>query len=920
MKLKFLFIALLFCSLGFAQSKGTIKGTVTDKDMGNEPMPFVSVAIKGTSIGTNTDENGKYALSVPAGNHTLVFGFLGYETVEIPVTIAAGETKTIDRALASTSIEIGEVVIERTVNREKESALLLEQKEAVVITQSIGAQELTRKGVSDAAAAVTKVTGISQQEGNSGIFVRGLGDRYNSTMLNGLPLPSNEPENKNIALDLFSTDIIQNVGISKIYIPEIYGDLGGANVDITSKEHSGPSALVVEASSGLNNQAFNSDFKIADNVNKTGFYNTATPTSIRDYQFTSRWSPAQESKPVNAGFGITGGTSFDISEESKINVFATANYGNGYTYRNGFQRIVSNDNSNILTDFYDVNKYEFSTKTTLLANVAYKINNKNTIKLNSVFVNSSKVSVNEYDTFIGQGDDRFEFNRQTLTEQNKLFVNQALGKHSFTDRINMDWGASFSTVNADMPDRITNNIILQDNGLYTFNTAAPTTNNRYFQYIDEKEIAGRASASYKLFKTEDENHKGKVTIGYNGRVKSRDFEATQFNFRVSQAESIFIDRNNIDTFLNPGNQSLTQNVPGTFFISTSRLLNLKPFTYNGDLSVHAGFVNFENSPTDKFTYTLGLRADKVLQELEWDTNFPIAGADFEDAKIDELYLLPSATIKYGLTDTQNLRAAVSKTYTLPQFKEKAPFRYEGVGENSLGNPFLKPSDNYNVDIKWEMFPKGDEVISAGVFGKYIKNPISQVLLNSVLNDNTYVNAGEYAYVAGIEFEIKKTLWQIDEENRKHTLSVGANATLMHSKQELDTEKVAADTNNTLSVNFNDTNDALQGASPLLLNADITFRKDSGNFRPTVSVVGNYFHDRIYSLGSFERGNIVEKGIMMLNFVSNTTIGEKLTIGFTVENILNSKIRRVQENKEGDIDTYNFKAGIDFTLGIKYNIF
>ena len=143
---------------------------------------------------------------------------------------------------------------------------------------------------------------------------------------------------------------------------------------------------------------------------------------------------------------------------------------------------------------------------------------------------------------------------------------------------------------------------------------------------------------------------------------------------------------------------------------------------------------------------------------------------------------------------------------------------------------------------------------------------------------------------------------------------------MYSHQELDTEKVSSETNNTLSVNFNEKSAALQGASPLLLNADLTYRIESGVFRPTVSVVGNYFHDRIYSLGSFDRGNIVEKGIMMLNFVSNANISEKWNLSFTVENILNSKIRRVQENKTGDIDTYSYKAGSDFSLGIKYNIF
>jgi TonB-dependent receptor len=920
MKLKFLLFTLLTALTGLAQEKATVNGTIADKDMDGAGLAFASVTVKGTTISTNTDDSGAYTLTVDAGTITLVFDFIGYESKEQVITIAAGETQTVNIEMGSSSVELDQVVIQAAVNREKESALLFEQRNSATITQSIGAQELSRKGVSDAAGAVTKVTGISKTEGNSGIFVRGLGDRYNSTTLNGLPIPSNEPENKNVALDLFSTDIIQTVGISKTYTTDLYGDVGGANVNIVSKEHTGSPKFVVEIGTGINNKAFGSDFKIADGAKKTGFYNINTPTSISEYQFRTNWSPESQSNPVNANFGLYGGRDWNIGEEGRLKVFATLNYGNGYTYRNGFQRIVSNENTNIVTDFYSVDKFEFSTKSTGLANLAYEINNNNTLKLNSVFVNASKTTFGEYDTFVGQGDDRFEYNSQTLTEQNKLFINQLLGEHILNEKLDLDWGASYSTVNADQPDRITNNLIQTGNGGYIFNTGAPTANNRYFQYIDENEIAAKALFNYKLFKGQDSLYKGKLTFGYNGRIKTRDFEATQFNFRVSGAENIPVNPNNIDSFLNASNQSTTQNVPGTFFISTSRLLSLTPFTYNGDLNVHAAVANLEHQSSEKLTYTVGIRAEKILQELEWVTNFPIAGASFDDATIDKVYILPSASLKYSLTENQNLRAAASKTYTLPQFKEKAPFRYEGVGENSIGNPFLQPSDNYNLDIKWEIFPKNDEVISAGIFGKYIDNPISQVLLNSALNDNTYVNAGNYAYVAGAEFEIKKNIWEVDQENIKQALSFGLNATVMYSQQELDSEKVATETNNSLSVNFNEDSDRLQGASPLLVNADITYRKDSGNFRPIISLVGNYFHDRIYSLGSFERGNIVEKGIVMLNFVSSASIGEKWNVGFAVENMLNYKIRRVQQNRMGDIDTYNYRAGIDFSLSLKYNIF
>ncbi len=192
---------LLFVSISFAQ-KGTISGKITDKDVNNEPMPFANVMLKGTTIGTATDIDGNFELAVNPGNYVVQISFVGYETVEVPVQVKANETITVNQAIGSGSVKLDDIVVTQTINRQKENALLLEQKNAVEIKQNIGAQELSRKGVSDVATAVTKTTGITKQEGSGTIFVRGLGDRYNSTTLNGLPLPSTDPEKKNIGLDI----------------------------------------------------------------------------------------------------------------------------------------------------------------------------------------------------------------------------------------------------------------------------------------------------------------------------------------------------------------------------------------------------------------------------------------------------------------------------------------------------------------------------------------------------------------------------------------------------------------------------------------------------------------------------------------------------------------------------------------------
>ena len=892
--------------------KASISGILTDKDLNGEPLPFANVVIKNANTSTITDEFGRYSIVIFPGNYTVQFTFVGYQPQEQNVDIAAGENIVLNMEMGSGSYQLQDVVIQASANREKETALLLDQKNAIAIKQSIGAEEMTRKGISDAAAAVTKITGISKQEGSTGILVRGLGDRYNSTTWNGLPLPSNEPTNKNVALDIFSTDVIQSIAVSKTYSSELYGDVGGATIDIISKEHTGKGKLNIEIGSGLNNNGFSSNFKVADGIQKSGFYNVIKPNDISIYQFQNRWTPNTEAQPVDTNFGISGGRSFTFGE-SKISIFGTASYENGFNLKRGSQKNIGNTNDNVIEDFFNVQKFEYVTKSTAMINAVYKINGNHSVKVNIVFVNSSRSNVGEYD-FTNENES-VSFTRQTITEQNKLFVNQLLGKSKISDRTDLNWGISYGTVKSDMPDRITNTLVESSNG-FIFDTNSQSINNRYFQDLKEDEIAAKALFSYKIMKGNNDEFKGKLSFGYNGRVKSRDFQAIQYNFRVNGI--VAATENTIDDFLNADNQT-TSNMNNTFRILTGRNAgSLNPFTYNANLNIHAGFVNFEYTTSEKLTYTIGVRTEKVLQKMTWDTNVDLPNVNFADAEIDKMYFLPTATLKYSLNDKQNLRVAASKTYTLPQFIEKAPFRFEVVGESTVGNAFLNPSENYNFDLKWEMFPGKEELFSITAFGKYLIDPISKTRLNSALNDNTFVNAGDDAFVVGGEFEVRKNLWNVPE---KQNLSAGFNFTYMYSEQKLDSEKVASETNNNISVSFNDKKDGLQGASPLLINADLTYRSESGSFRPTVTIVGNYFHDRIYALGNIQSGgNVMEKGIVTLNFISSAEIGERLSMTFHIKNLLDAKINRYQENAEGDANIYSYKTGLDFSLGFKYNIF
>jgi len=192
MKLKFVLITLFICAIGFAQTKGTVTGTLLDKESKNQPLPFANVLIKGTTIGVNTDIDGKYSINLAAGNYTIQFSFVGYENIEMPITVKANETLVINKTLGSGNYTLKDVVVKAKANREKATALLLDQKNAAAIKQSIGAQELSAKGISDVEEGLTKITGISKVE-SKGLFIRGLEDRYNNLLLNNLAVPSNSP-------------------------------------------------------------------------------------------------------------------------------------------------------------------------------------------------------------------------------------------------------------------------------------------------------------------------------------------------------------------------------------------------------------------------------------------------------------------------------------------------------------------------------------------------------------------------------------------------------------------------------------------------------------------------------------------------------------------------------------------------------
>lgn len=904
----FFFLFILIGQTIFAQ-KGTVKGLLTDKEMNNEPLPFANVMIKGTTIGTTTDEDGKYELNLDVGSYVLVMSFLGYETIETPIQIKSNQTIIVNKTLsAGEGMMLQDVVVQTTVSREKESALLLEQKGAVEIKQSIGAQEMSRKGVSDVAAAVVKTSGVSKQDGSNNVFVRGLGDRYNSTSMNGLPIPSNDPEKKNIALDLFSTDIVEFISIDKVYNTRTSGDFGGGNVDISSKEYKGSGLFQIQLGSKVNSNAIDvrDQFFLQDGPKMLGVTTYKIPNDpTGGFNFENSLNPVQQDMPYGGNIALKVGKSLNVGEEGKLSLFATGSFDNGFEFREGINQSVSAQGAKLRS--FQQKRFSYKTNTTGMFNANYRINEKNKIAYNFLFVNSSDQSRDIYSGFIRDiaEDDNGLIQRGTYI-QNKILINQLLGSYKIKDNTTLDWATSYNNIRSDMPDRTQNTLKFLNvyNGFVLAQNTI-TDNHRYNQNLIENEFGANLVLNHKL-------KNGKITTGYNGRFKQRDFEALQFNFRVvgSQLNTV-LDPNNLDAFFNSQNFN-----DGLFRIETFTGTNVTPQTYQGAQNINAAFTNLEYRLSEKLSSIIGVRYENISQTVSWRTQLDASG---NKNTFERNEFLPSVILKYEIQEKQNLRFGASKTYTLPQFKERALFIYEDVTEIKIGNPYLYPSQNYNMDLKWEMYPKDEEIISVTGFGKYIFDPINEITLASATNDISFVNIGDYGYVLGVEFEIKKNIFKI-EGDLSNKLSFGLNASYMKTHQEINSEKVQRETKGALNVNISDKTSGFTGASDLLLNMDLSYAKDwkeNSGFLATLAY--SYYSDRLYALGVETKGNLVDRGMGTLDLILKTKINQNFSIDLTARNILNPEFKRVQENTTGHVDALTFKKGAFFGLGLTYQL-
>lgn len=901
---KFLFITFLALSqIIVAQSKGTLKGLLTDKETNNESLPFANVLIKGTTIGTTTDFDGNYILNVDEGNHIVVFSFLGYKSIEKAFSIKAGQTLTINSILsAEEGVSLDEIVLKSSTAKESVSALIMESKKAVSIKTTIGAKELATKGVSDAAGAVTKTAGVSK--GSKNVIVRGLGDRYNSTTMNGLPLPSEDPEYKNISLGFFDTSVIKNIGVNKVFTADINGDVGGANIDIVSKEVVKRREAGLGVSLGANTQTLSKEFLTIDGTNRFGTQRlNHTVTDLDTYSFANSFKPQSQNFQLDNSFSFKYGRKYDVGEDNTLSFFFVGSYDAKYNYLEGNIKQNTTDGSVEPFKDQDFSKYDFNVSQLLMGNVKFKTEDYS-IAYNHLFIHNNKQSIGDYfgkDNPEDDGD--LEFQRRQQTNNNELYVNQILGNYKFSERLELEAKGSLNFIRGNEPDRRTNKYLLRD-GFYNPQTSSAGENERFYSKLQENDYAAKGKLSYKL--KEDEDDKSTIDFGADYRYTERLFAATVFNHGFSQRIPISID--NPDAVFNQN--SIDNN---SFIMETGRGRNVRvfdPFTYRGKRLISGVFTNLVYEFNENFIVSGGLKFERNHQRVTYDTNIASSAID-GSSEIDRSYVLPSINIKYNFNENSIFRIAASQTYTFPQFKETAPFKYQDVNFSSQGNPDLKPSENYNFDTKYEYYFSSSELVSLTGFYKYIQNPIARSEIPSGGNTLTYLNVGDDASILGFELEARKNVLKSDDEaENEYSLNAGLNASILFSKVNLDSNSIAQ---------FQQASSQLEGATPFLMNADITFKKKYEENELTTSLVFNYFSDRVYSIGTRGFENIIEKGIPTLDLVSSLKLGEKYSLKLKATNLMNPdfQLSRDSSTSGNNVVLSDYKKGVNLSLGLSF---
>ena len=956
MKLRILLLSLiLICFAGFLQAQtGTITGKVIEAESGFEVIGG-NVVIKGTITGNSTDLDGVYTIKVDPGTYALECSYIGFDNKVIEnVIVKADEVTVVNIQLgeAPIQLDLGATIVGKKINS-SEAAVLTIQKKAPVILDVMSAVQISKSGDNNVAAAVKRITGVTVQDGKY-VYVRGLGDRYSKTTLNGATIPGLDPNKNTVQMDLFPTNLIDNILVYKTFSPNLPGDFTGGYVDIATKDFPGSKTINVSASVGLNaTWAFNNRF-LSYKGGKNDWLGFDDGTRAIPEFIQNNGVPAAE-----RGANVDAGKAVQLTEATKSfsnnftfqNATPTPNYNLGLSIGNqkmlfgkqlgmiaaltyqksnefydngtsGIYQLTSNyDNASRLTTQLKVNDIKGSEKVLWggMFNTSLKLDSKNKIGL-TLMHNQSAISTARFQEGKKQIDDPDD-GYQTRTWQfleRGLSTAQLKGKHVFgAKNIEVNWMSSYASSTQDEPDLrfFTNRFRDHANGRsYFIKPSSDRLPVRYFRNMNQSNFDNKMDIVIPFNQWNDLSSKFKFGAGY--LTKDREFREDRYNYDNQTAAFSgdiisYLSEENLLTYDDTESKYMN-NGDGVFLVDAHEAAN----NYNSSQQIGAAYTMVELPLTQKLRAITGIRAESTkIQFFSFSDEIKeiYTNLDGKQDIIDELDLLPSLNLNYEMTDNMKVRFAYNRTLARPTFRELAPFEsFDFMGGFILiGNPDLQRTLVDNIDLRWEIFPNPKEIISVSAFYKRFQNPIERTYNPEAPNGEFTFRNVDRAFLAGAEFEVKKELSFISKS--LCNFSVATNFTYIYSQSDIDERElyqIRATHPNAASTR------EMFGQAPFVVNGLISYKNEKGT---SANLSYNVSGAKISYISIGGTPNIYELPRHSLNF----NIGHSFENGFglklSASNILNAKYHQAITFKGEEYSVQQNDLGMGYSIGLSFKI-
>jgi outer membrane receptor protein involved in Fe transport len=895
-----------------AQATGRVVGRVVDAEQGN-PISGAQLEVIGTTLNATTALDGRYAIQgVPTGPVSIRARMIGFAPKLVTgVSVPTGGTVLQDIALTATAVQLAEIAVTAEAERGTVNRALDEQRNAINIVNSVSAEQIARSPDSDAGQAVQRVSGVTVQEGKY-VFVRGLGERYTTTSLNGARIPSPEPERKVVPLDLFPSGLLEGIITSKTFTPDQPGDFSGAQVNLKTREFPATRVLSFSMSAGLNDAATGRNvFKaptvgtewagfpgeereLPDPIRSAGNLSGVSQDQADQFvgMFRNAWSARNGNGSANGGLGASLGGEGIFGQP--VGYLGSFNYSYGQEIRDEETRGLVVCDALDCSQVRPFNMYTGSSARNSvlwggLLNLSTRLGSSSKISLNNTY---SRTSENEGSFLQGDNEEFRQFGQLQITRltftARSVRSHQLQGEHLLGDRNFIDWSVGHSDVQRDEPDRSD----------LAYGTADPATGApvapywvgtprsaiRTFSQIDESgwDLGGNVR---RLFGSLSRPITVKVGGAYRRVSRDADTRAYNINNRtLSQAE-------------------LTASPEAIFdgsYAEQGRLLlfaNANAGRYEARDQIVAGFAQAEVPLSERLQLVGGARLENWRLDVETRS---VSGA-IVPARPRQTDVLPALGLTYRLTDDQNFRLSASQTLARPEYRELSPVPYfEQIGLlTTFGNPDLERTLIQNLDARWEWFPRSGEVVSLGVFAKWFDQPIERVIIpQSGTLANSFVNA-DGANNYGIELEVRKGLDVLADGLAP--FSVFANTTLM--KSDIDLGANAAGLTNVSR--------PMAGQSEYVVNAGLTYTGGSGALSGTL--LYNVTGRRVFEAGAGGLPDSYEEARHLVDVSLHFPIAGSLSGRADGKNLLNAPFRLSQ----GHIVRQRYLVGRQFSLGFTW---